>query len=484
MTQPTNGSHERSAPDGQLRQGGRTLLLAFYTALRSLKLYPLENTTVQNSLEDLDAVARRLLDLEGELEIRMSGDFIFVNSTRLRVELDNYASFSHILAMFRAFDIGALRIRPGIEKREWQVFLSVMLSLAERGAVEEPLEELQDRLEQGKVVHLELDRPLPEGGSTEQSRHAAKQVYAQGVAVTKDVIGSIRMGRTARLKRVKRAVQLVVDQVLNNETSMLGLTTLRDYDEYTFTHSMNVCIISVALGRKLGFSKVQLCDLGMTALLHDVGKARVPPEILNKAGKLDEHEWKVIQGHPWFGALTLFGMRAYEEIPYRSILVAHEHHMKIDLTGYPKVVRPRTLGIFSRIVSVADAFDAATTRRVYQTVPIEPDEVLREMWENPKRGQDKVLVKALINLVGVYPIGTCVILDTFEIAVVAGASADRQQLNRPIVRVALDAEGGPVPLPGIEVNLSEKDESGAYRRSIVKVTNPDRFGLTVGDYFV
>jgi len=484
VTQPTNGSHEQSAPDGQLRQGGRTLLLAFYTALRSLKLYPLENTTVQNSLEDLDAVARKLLDLEGELEIRMSGDFIFVNSTRLRVELDNYASFSHILAMFRAFDIGALRIRPGIEKREWQVFLSVMLSLAERGPAEEQLEELQDRLEQGKVVHLELDRPLPEGGSTEQSRHAAKQVYAQGVAVTKDVIGSIRMGRTARLKRVKRAVQLVVDQVLNNETSMLGLTTLRDYDEYTFTHSMNVCIISVALGRKLGFSKVQLCDLGMTALLHDVGKARVPPEILNKAGKLDEHEWKVIQGHPWFGALTLFSMRAYEEIPYRSILVAHEHHMKIDLTGYPKVVRPRMLGIFSRIVAVADAFDAATTRRVYQTVPVEPDEVLREMWENPKRGQDKVLVKALINLVGVYPIGTCVILDTFEIAVVAGASADRQQLNRPIVRVALDAEGGPVPLPGIEVNLSEKDESGAYRRSIVKVTNPDRFGITVGDYFV
>jgi len=484
VTQPADASNGRSTPDGQLRQGGRTLLLAFYTALRSLKLYPLENTAVQNALEDLDSVVRRLLDLEGELEIRMAGDFIFVNATRLRVELDNYASFSHILAMFRAFDIGALRIRPGIEKREWQVFLSVLLRLADRGPADEPLEELHDRLEEGKVAHLELERPLPEGGSTEQSRHAAKQVYAQGAAVTKDVIGSVRMGRTARLKRVKRAVQLVVDQVLNNETSMLGLTAIRDYDEYTFTHSMNVCIISVALGKKLGLSKVQLCDLGMTALLHDVGKARVPTAILNKAGKLDEDEWKVIQEHPWFGALTLFSMRAYEEIPYRSILVAHEHHMKMDLSGYPKVVRPRTLGIFSRIVSVADAFDAATTRRVYQTVPVEPDEVLREMWENPKRGQDKVLVKALINLVGVYPIGTCIILDTFEVGVVAGASVDRQQLNRPIVRIALDAEGGPVPLPGIEVNLSEKDESGAYRRSIVKVTNPDRFGITVGDYFV
>jgi HD-GYP domain-containing protein (c-di-GMP phosphodiesterase class II) len=484
MTQPVEAENGRPAPEGQLRQGGRSLLLALYAALRSLKLYPLENTTVQNSLEDLHTTALKLMEVEGDLEIRMAGDFIFVNATRLRVELDNYASFSHILAIFRAFDIGALRINPGMEKREWQVFLSVLLRLAQGTPSDEPFENLLERLEEAKVVHLELDRPLPEGGSTEQGRQAAKQVYAQGVAVTKDVIGSIRMGRTARLKRVKRAVQLVVDQVLNNETSMLGLTAIRDYDEYTFTHSMNVCIISVALGRKLGFSKVQLCDLGMTALLHDVGKARVPPEILNKAGKLNEDEWKAIQAHPWYGALTLFSMRAYEEIPYRSILVAHEHHMKIDLTGYPRVVRPRTLGLFSRIVAVADAFDAATTRRVYQTIPVEPDQVLREMWENPKRGQDKVLVKALINLVGVYPVGTCLILDTFEVAVVSGASPDRQQLNRPVVRLVLDAEGGPVPLPGIEVNLSEKNESGAYRRSVVKVTNPDRFGITVGDYFV
>src|SRR3954454_7197058 len=291
MTDPLELVPDTQGDDGQLRQGGRSLLLALYAALRSLKLYPLENATVQNSLEDLHTTAQKLMEVEGDLEIRMAGDFIFVNATRLRVELDNYASFSHILAIFRAFEIGALRIRVGIEKREWQVFLSLLLRLSERGPAEEPMEELQDRLEEAKVAHLELDSPLPEGGSTELSRQAAKQVYAQGVAVTKEVIGSVRMGRTARLKRVKRAVQLVVDQVLNNETSMLGLTTIRDYDEYTFTHSMNVCIISVALGRKLGFSKVQLCDLGMTALLHDVGKARVPAEILNKAGKLDEKEW-------------------------------------------------------------------------------------------------------------------------------------------------------------------------------------------------
>ncbi len=124
-------------------------------------------------------------------------------------------------------------------------------------------------------------------------------------------------------------------------------------------------------------------------------------------------------------------MRTYDETPYRAILAAHEHHMKTDLTGYPRTVRARELGIFSRIVSVADGFDAATTRRSYQTMPIEPDQVLREMWQNPKRGYDAILVKALINLIGIYPVGTCVILDTFEVAIVAAAGSRRPAAQPP-----------------------------------------------------
>ena len=475
-----------SASDGRLRQGGRALLLALYTALRSLKLYPVENATVQKALDELDAAARALVAIEVDLEIRLAGDFIFVNSTRLRLELDNYASFSHILTMFRAFMIGGLRVHASANRREWQILLSLLLSLFERGEADGRFEELFERLASADVKGLEIERAVHQevDPEAEQAKEQAKRIYSQGVAVTKDVITGARLGRATSVKRVKRAVQLIVDQVLNNETSLVGLTTIRDYDEYTFTHSVNVCIFSVALGKKLGFTRLQLYDLGMTALLHDVGKARVPVEILNKTTGLDEQEWRIMQGHPWLGALTLFGMRSHDELPYRTILVAHEHHMKTDLSGYPKCVRPRALGIFSRIVSVADGFDAATTRRSYQTVPIEPDQVLREMWQNPKRGYDTVLVKALINLIGIYPVGTCVILDTFEVGVVAAPNPEGQQLNRPMVRIAVDVDGGVVPPPGTLVSLAEQDEGGAYRRSIVKVTNPSRYGLTVGDYFV
>jgi HD-GYP domain-containing protein (c-di-GMP phosphodiesterase class II) len=479
---------QRSATDeeGFLRHSGRALLLSLYAALRSLKLYPLENETVQKALDDLQASAGALIEAEDEIEVRMAGDFIFVNSTRLRLELDNYASFSQILSIFRTFDIGTLHVGAKVERREWQVFLSLLLSLSTREDPEDLLDELQSRLARADVAGLSLE---PRSGAhdmdeQEMAREMAKRTYSQGVAVTKDVVNSVRMGRAASIKRVKRVVQGIVDQVLNNETSLIGLTTLRDYDEYTFTHSVNVCIFSIALGKKIGLTKTQLYDLGLAALLHDVGKARVPLDVLNKTTSLDEDEWRIIQEHPWTGALTLFTMRGYDETPYRSILVAYEHHMKTDLTGYPRSRRSRELGIYSKLVAVADGFDAATTRRSYQTIPIQPDEVLREMWENPRRGYDKVMVKALINLMGVYPVGTCVILDTFEVAVVAQANPDPAFINRPLLKVVINEDGAVVPPPGKTVDLGGRDAAGNFLHSIVKVTNPERYGITVGDYFV
>jgi HD-GYP domain-containing protein (c-di-GMP phosphodiesterase class II) len=487
MTDTTSarGPGPEAGDDGFLRHAGRGFLVSLYAALRSLKLYPIENAAVQRSLDDLQQAAGSLLEREGEIEIRVSGDFLFVNGTRLRLELDNYASFSHVQNLIRAFDIGLLVVHEGIQRREWQAFLSILLSLGGQGTPEDRFLGLAERMVQAEISNLMVQEGQTRDVEDERAaREMAKRAYNHGVAVTKEVVNSVRLGRTTNLKKAKRAVQMIVDQVLTNETSIMGLTTLRDYDEYTFTHSVNVCIFAVALGRKLGLGKLQLYDLGLTALLHDIGKARVPLEVLNKADGLTDEEWRMLQTHTWWGALTLFGLRGYDEIPYRSILVAHEHHMKTDLTGYPRSIRPRSLGILSRLVAVADGFDAATSRRAYQTIPIEPDEVLREMWENPRRGYDPMIVKALINLIGVYPVGTCVILDTFEVGVVNAANPDPQHLNRPIVTLVIDPNGAIIPPPGVTVDLSGRNADGSFQRAIVKVTNPDRYGLDVGAYFV
>jgi len=176
-------------------------------------------------------------------------------------------------------------------------------------------------------------------------------------------------------------------------------------------------------------------------------------------------------------------LRGYGEVPYRSMIAAYEHHMKRDLTGYPKSVRPRTPSIFSQVIAVADGFDAATTRRVYNTVPLQPDSVLHEMLNNPRRGLDPVVVKAFINLLGVYPVGTMVILDTYELALVVSANPGVTEIHRPMVRVISD-QSGSVTFPGFLANLAEKDAGGTPLRSIIKVTDPAKYGIRPSDYFV
>ncbi|MEO5799061.1 MAG: HD domain-containing phosphohydrolase [Gemmatimonadales bacterium] len=473
--------------DALLRQSGRALLVAIHSAQRALKLYPLENATVQRSLDELYVTAMSVLQLEGFIEVRLTGDFIFINQTRLRLGLDNFAAFSGFVGLMRSCGVGLLRVDDGVTRREWQAWLNALGALPPDAEPDERLDILRQRMQQADIVRLSVDavgEQAEDANEGDEALERAKRTYAQGVSVARDVVQGVRMGRAPSTRRLKRAIQLIVDQVMENELSITGLTTLREYDEYTFTHSVNVTIFAVTLGKRLGLERMQLYDLGLAALLHDIGKARLDIQLLNKAGSLDDSEWQRMQAHPWLGTLTLFKMREGEELPYRAILAAHEHHMKVDMSGYPRAIRPRRLGLFTRLVSVADGYDAATTRRAYQNEPLEPDAVLREMWLNPGRGYDPTLVKALINLLGIYPVGTCVILDTFEVAVVAGPSSDPEQLHRPLVRLAVSALGARMPAPGELIDLSTVRADGGYPRTIVKVTSPDRYGLVVGDFFV
>jgi HD-GYP domain-containing protein (c-di-GMP phosphodiesterase class II) len=298
------------------------------------------------------------------------------------------------------------------------------------------------------------------------------------------VINSVRIGKTPNIRKIKRVVQGIVDQVLNEETSLIGLTAIRDYDEYTFTHSVNVCIFSIALGRRLGMNKLQLYELGLAALMHDIGKSRVPLDLLQKTGELTDEEWKWMAAHPWLGVLVLFQFRRQqEELSYRAMTVCHEHHMKIDLTGYPKAIRPRQVSLLSKIVSIADGYDAATSRRVYKTEVLAPSAVLEEMRDNPRRGLDQVLVKAFINLLGIYPVGTLIVLDTFELAVVSASNPNPEALSRPIVKIISDAQGNRVS-PPLTIDLALPEAGGQYARTIIKTADPERYGIIPGDYLI
>ncbi len=487
MTAPARAPSATTASDAasesQVRRGGRQLIFAVYGALRAVKLYPVENAAVQKALADVTTQAKSLFELAGELELRMSGEFIFVNQTRLRLDLDNFASFSHLLALFRGSGIGSITLARNAEAKDWLVFLS-LLQTASADDPASRFDQLIAKLSGAGVTAFTLIVQTEQhDDDLEKNKERAKRTYAQSVAATRDLMTSVRMGAGANIKKVKRVVQGIVDQILNEETSLVGLTTLRDYDEYTFTHSVNVCIFAVALGKRLGLTKLQLYDLGMAALFHDIGKSRVPQALLTKSDGLNELEWQQMSAHPWLGVFALFTLRGAQELPYRAMVVAYEHHMKLDLTGYPRPSRSRQMSVFSKVVAIADSFDAATSRRAYQTVPWSPADVMREMRDNPRRGMDPVILKAFINLTGVYPVGTLVVLDTFELAIVHAVNPIQDMLSRPIVRVIADAMGN-LSHPGTLADLADRNPEGVYLRTIIKTEDPQRYGIRIGDYFV
>lgn len=464
-----------------LQDEGRNLLTAVFGAMRGLKLYPLDNEVVQQALADLHALASGFLEREGVLEVRVMGDFFFLNEKRLRLDLRNFSTFGSLARVLAAHGIGEVVVTRGVAAHEWAPFLSLLLRTA---TPEDAFGDFSDRLASTPVRSIDIRSGRAEQtiDLEEEAMEGARRTYAYSVRVARDALSDVRMGRAVNVSRIKRAVQGIVDQVLANEPSIMAMTALREFDEYTFTHSVNVCIFSVIMGQRLGFAKHELYELGLAALFHDVGKMRIGDAVLNKSGDLSDEDWKVLMEHPTEGLIALFQMHGFHDVPYRQMLVAYEHHMKTDFTGYPSVRRPRSLGLFSRIVAVADGFDAGTSVRSYQYRPWAPDEVLREMRDNPRRGFDPLLVKALMSATGVYPVGTLVILDTFELAVVTRANPDPQRPHQPEVKVLADGVGMPLPDP-VVVRLDELDEAtGQPLRTIIKTTDPARYDIRVADY--
>ena len=499
MTEPTNNTGHATAPPDTAPQNStnaardaaaeralrRGFLPVVYKAIKAVKRHTNETAEVREHLEDLARAASAIFDLDGAFEVGISGRRLYLNAGRLYLDLENFASFDLVVATLVNAGVGRVRMEEPVGSREWRTLISQLLFFGTRERAEEGIEELRGRLLKRGASAFQVGTPAE--GETRfadevERKKVARQTYEKSMAVTKDLLAGTRMGQSAHLKEVKQAVRGIVDQVLNNEVASMGLTTLNDFDLYSFAHTVNVCIFSVAIGRRLGLSKNRLFDLGMAALLHNVGKSRIPLELVKKEGELTVGEYEIVKSHTWLGALRAYQFRDYGEIPYRGMITAYEHHMKVDFSGYPATLRPRRLSVFSKIVGLAAAFDAATSTRGYSPAK-SPDVVLRELREDPAQGHDRVLVKALINLLGIYPVGTCVILDTHELAIVHAANSDAALVHRPIIRLICDANGVWLDTPPL-VDLADAGPDGSFVRSIIKVIEPEKYMINVSDYFV
>lgn len=460
----------------RIRACGLRFVAALHAAMQARKFYPGDNAAVTTALADLQAAAAEMLEEESSIDLRVANGCLFVNHTRMPVSLASFATFGVIDRALSRFDIAAIVASAGVQRHEWIPLLdALVLPARHRGYAE-----MEKALNRAPHPHLTVKREVQAMAPTERNDQA-KRVYLRSVQVARELMTSVRVGHAVNARRVKRSVQAMVDQVLTNQAALVGMTTMREFDEYTFAHSINVCILCIVFGQKLGLDKQQLYELGLCGLLHDLGKMRIDWRVINKPGKLNDIEWAVMRLHPAEGLMSMFEIHGFNDPPFRQMLAAYEHHMKVSLSGYPQVRRERRPTMFSRVVSIVDTFDAVTSVRSYRAKPWPPDQVLRAMRDDPAWGLDPVLVRAFINATGIYPVGTVVELSNHCIAVVAEQNFDR--LYEPVVRVVRTAQGAYLDAPQT-LDLSEPGPVDASPISITRSVDAATLGIDVSQVLV
>jgi putative nucleotidyltransferase with HDIG domain len=263
-------------------------------------------------------------------------------------------------------------------------------------------------------------------------------------------------------------VDSLAQAVAQNRTALLALTALKSYDNYTFTHMVNVSILTMGQARGLGVEGSLLREFGLAALMHDIGKVKTPTEILNKPEKLTDQEFDILKRHTVDGAEIL---RKTPEMPALAPVVAFEHHLRADGTGYPGGVERPQLNLGTMLCGIADVYDAMRSQRIYQQA-FPTDRILAVLQRNDGKQFDQHLVRRFSQLVGIFPAGNLVRLDSGEIAVVIKAYAPDPY--RPRVKVLLDRNGGTLERP-YEINLWEAEEGQA--QAVQTPLDPAQYGI-------
>jgi HD-GYP domain-containing protein (c-di-GMP phosphodiesterase class II) len=477
---------ERSEHLAEL-QTARALIVQIAAVQRLLRIYRPNNAAVSQAGESLMETLQLLFRDLAAVEIRFWRDCIFVNGDRLRCDVANFAAYKSMLAQTGRLEIEKVEISNGVGREEIIDFLKLLDAL---DCEHIKGEDVVDRLVSEGFAHISLvpsaqSKQLEDLGiQSLNSQERAKRAFYAALGSAKETLVTQTSQGVVSIRKAKRAVHAAADALLEDETSVLALATIKDHDEYTFSHSVNVCIFSLAIGQRLGLHRNWLGRLGIAALFHDIGKTSVPTGVLNKIGVLDVDEWKAIRQHTLTGVKSLCKMPKTSEHMMHSMIVAFQHHINLDLSGYPDVPPETSLDLFSRIVRIADTFDAMTTQRPYRNKVYSPHEAIRYLVSQAGIKFDPVLVKAFAAAMGIYPIGTVLRLDSGEIGIVVRRSELSGDADRAMIRVIVDREGNQIEREEF-IDLGEVDpDSGEFIYQVTETLSCQDLGVNPRNYLV
>jgi len=470
-----------------IRRVAGQALAQLQSAAKVHQLYGAENDNVRRAYDGLHARIEEILSFEERLRLHLEDGFLFANEVRLKGERGGLDAVRWLLERFADAGLASLTVARGVKPLEWRRLVPILAraSWPEGGAPPD----IPRQLEQGFVVNVtvvmrrrrELDAEA--GAEVEVSgRKLALALWLKLHMAAREATLAAAQGAAPSLKKVRSLVQLAVDAVAEDEVSLLaasrarghvpeGTTPATPWRTYLETHQANVCVLSLALGGRLGLSRRQLLDLGTAALMADVGMATVPDAIREKEGRLTPAETAEVQRHTLRGADLLARSDAGTAACFQAASVAATHHLK----GYPAL--GAGAGLLASIVAIADAFDAMTTDRPWRKAHPHDDALSTLMLG--RGGHNRLLAKIFANMIGLFPAGAIVELSTGETAVVADHEGEGRPPARPRVRVLIDPEGRTPE--GTVLDTAERGPGGAFLRSVARIVDTDARARSPGD---
>jgi putative nucleotidyltransferase with HDIG domain len=436
------------------------MLRRFAAALRSAQLYSRGHPIIGRNLESLAAACQVLHSVQPTIVVGLVADEVIVDDVPI-VKSD---ATSPLVRRMQQTGVERVTIDHGVTMEEMTKFLDSFALLDSRDA-DNPAASFP------QLTHIRVGRiSVTQNADNSLTDMATiRRLYSDAVSVASSVWDSAQTEGKPDATMARSMVDGLAHAVAQNRTALLALTALKEYDNYTFTHMVNVSILTMGQARGLGVEGSLLRELGLAALMHDIGKVRTPIDILNNPGKLTDAEFTIMKRHTVDGAEIL---RQTPDVPTLAPIVAFEHHLRADGTGYPGVQRA-SLNVGTMLCSIADVYDAMRSQRGYQQ-SFPTDRILEVLKKNDGQQFDRHLVRRFVQLIGIYPAGNVVRLNTGEIAVVLKVYA--RDPYRPQVRVLIDRNGERIERAR-DLNLWETVEDPARPSSVVAPVDPSDFQL-------
>ncbi len=428
------------------------IVVGFTSAYKGLRLYPAQHPTIRNQLEKLLLRLTAHLEQREMLKMGLLEETLFVDDHLFAVPTPATATLGQLL---KQLQIEALEFHRGLTEKELLDFLQLL------GHSDIDPEDLETALAERNITHIRLA-----GGNPDENQEP-RRVYGRAMTVVNEIFEDVHLGRIPCSQKAKQVVKDMAKLTLSDPHALFALSMLKSYDNYTFTHSVNVSVIILTVGRACGLSEDQLRTLGLGGLLHDIGKLKINLEIINKPGRLTEQEFAQIMHHPRLGAEIV---RDTADIPPSAIDIVLGHHLRYDRQGYPADAQLQGPPEMVHIAAIADTYDAITTLRAYQR-PATPRQAISKMQEVSGSMLHPEYLKAFIASLGTYPVGSLVRLANNEIGLVVRVGTDNP--DEIELKILFSADGQHQPEPrSRQLSSSEKHQVVAEVDSFIKGINP------------